>query len=270
LARARNPYSRVGGYGFRVRRFRLRAARFGGQVAAPRNDDGVLRRASTFPRRELRPGDACFVAPSEKEGAGNAGCTTHPLPRVQKKRTHAGSTQVRRNHTALPAQWAYGCSVISPANQLFCHRHLRVASQACPLQWRDRTTRLDRTRRTARLAAQPASIATRLTSGDEWPSRPPCRGGLASLNHNFCLSERRIFLRDALDSSGKTGGGFLHRSCREHTLIPPPCGEGAELGSALARLSEAGGGFLHGCPHPSHHSLALAMSHPPHAFAGEG
>src|ERR1700753_4105505 len=51
-----------------------------------------------------------------------------------------------------------------------------------------------------------ASIAPRLTSGDEWPSRPPCRGGLASLNHNFYISEREIFLGDALDSSGKTGG----------------------------------------------------------------
>jgi hypothetical protein len=32
---------------------------------------------------------------------------------------------------------------------------------------------------------------------------------MTSLNHNFALSERRIFLRDALDSSGKTGGGIL-------------------------------------------------------------
>src|SRR5581483_9530144 len=41
------------------------------------------------------------------------------------------------------------------------------------------------------------------------PITPPCRGGLASLNHNFSISERRIFSRDALDSSGKTGGGFF-------------------------------------------------------------
>src|ERR1700761_6453670 len=54
-----------------------------------------------------------------------------------------------------------------------------------------------------------ASIAARLTSGDEWPSRPPCRGGMASLNHKFCVSERNIFLRGALDTSGKTGGGFF-------------------------------------------------------------
>jgi hypothetical protein len=32
---------------------------------------------------------------------------------------------------------------------------------------------------------------------------------MASLNHNFRLSERELFLRSALDSSGKTGGGFF-------------------------------------------------------------
>jgi hypothetical protein len=31
---------------------------------------------------------------------------------------------------------------------------------------------------------------------------------MASLNHNFFLSESDIFLRGALASSGKTGGGF--------------------------------------------------------------
>jgi hypothetical protein len=32
---------------------------------------------------------------------------------------------------------------------------------------------------------------------------------MTSLNHNFFLSEREIFLRNELDSSGKTGGGFF-------------------------------------------------------------
>jgi hypothetical protein len=39
--------------------------------------------------------------------------------------------------------------------------------------------------------------------------RPPDEHGTASLNHNFHISERRIFLRLGLVSSGKTGGGFL-------------------------------------------------------------
>jgi hypothetical protein len=33
---------------------------------------------------------------------------------------------------------------------------------------------------------------------------------MASLNHKFGLSERKIFLRGELDSSGKTGGGFFY------------------------------------------------------------
>jgi hypothetical protein len=67
-----------------------------------------------------------------------------------------------------------------------------------------------------------ASIATRLTSGDEWPKRPSCRGGLTSLNHKFAISERTIFLRGALDPSGKTGGVFLNIFASRHignTLI---------------------------------------------------
>jgi hypothetical protein len=45
---------------------------------------------------------------------------------------------------------------------------------------------------------------------------------MASLNHNFCVSERRIFLFDELDSSGKTGGGFwFARRVETATLWPP-------------------------------------------------
>ncbi len=133
---------------------------------------------------------------------------THCLA-CKTKKTHARPTQVRRNHPALPAQWCYGCSVISPANQLFCHRPPGLLSpRVVPCIGGTGPHGL-----TVRLGAHrlhaSASIATRLTSGDEWPSRPPCRGGLVSLNHNFCLSERQIFLRGALDTSGKTGGGFL-------------------------------------------------------------
>jgi hypothetical protein len=83
------------------------------------------------------------------------GARTHPLPCVQNEKTHAGQHRYAEITPALPAQWSYGCSVISPANQLFCHRRLQVISQACPLHWRDRTTRLDRTHCVARLATRP-------------------------------------------------------------------------------------------------------------------
>src|ERR1700760_2321322 len=83
----------------------------------------------------------------------------------------------------------------------------------------------------ARLAAQRVHRNPRRVS---WRSRnaPPERRGLASLNHNFCVSERTIFLRGALDSSGKTGGGFCcvarrvekpQRLDRNALSIPNPC-----------------------------------------------
>jgi hypothetical protein len=37
---------------------------------------------------------------------------------------------------------------------------------------------------------------------------PSCERGTDSLNHNFRLSEMKIFLREGLASSGKTGGAF--------------------------------------------------------------
>src|ERR1700761_4754340 len=40
----------------------------------------------------------------ETEGAGNAGCTPHPLPRVQNKKTHAGQHRYAEITSALPAQ----------------------------------------------------------------------------------------------------------------------------------------------------------------------
>src|ERR1700753_2658190 len=74
-----------------------------------------------------------------------------------------------------------------------------------------------------------ASIATRLTSGDEWPSRPPYRGGLASLNHKFCLSERDIFLLRGLDSSGKTPFPFFESFPVDRAAEADPVAVGTSL-----------------------------------------
>src|SRR5581483_10920764 len=49
-----------------------------------------------------------FVGPLQTEGAGNAGCTPHPLPCVQNKNTHAGQHRYAEITPALPAQWLYG------------------------------------------------------------------------------------------------------------------------------------------------------------------
>ena len=37
-----------------------------------------------------------------KEGAGNAGCSMHPQPRVQIKKRRTRTYKVHRNHTGIP------------------------------------------------------------------------------------------------------------------------------------------------------------------------
>src|SRR5579863_2903176 len=50
----------------------------------------------------------------KSEGAGNAGCTMHPQPRVENaKTTRAKSPQVRRNKPAFPARWFTAYSALS-------------------------------------------------------------------------------------------------------------------------------------------------------------
>jgi len=69
---------------------------------------------------------------------------------------------------------------------------------------------------TARLAApaRPSHPAPRVVT---IAIRPLSERGTSSLNHNFCLSEIGIFLRDELDSSGKTGGEFSFARRTENT-----------------------------------------------------
>src|SRR5581483_4011139 len=139
--------------------------------------------AARFRVRALQNG-----IPPKAEGAGNAGCTPHPLPCVQNKKTHAGQHRYAEITPALPAQWLYGLLRALPG----------VPGLLAPSSRRLLPMRLDPSiggsgphgltvRIVPHVLRPKASIATRLTSGDEWPSRPPCRGGLASLNHNFSI-----------------------------------------------------------------------------------
>ena len=124
-------------------------------------------------------------------------------------------TQVRRNHSGTPCAMALRLTPCSP-RCVGLSSHRRCTNRFAQLDPSvEGTGPHGLTVRIVPHVLRPnASIATRLTSGDEWPSRPPCRGGLASLNHKFCLSERRTFLRGALDSSGKTGGASLADAIR--------------------------------------------------------
>jgi hypothetical protein len=152
-----------------------------------------------------------FGVPLERkraQGMPGAGRTRRLV--CKNNRTHT-SSQVRPKRSGTPCAMALRLTPCSPRGSgLFSPRRLPDSSSA----------KLDPSvggsgphglavRMVPHVLRHHASIATRLTSGDEWPSRPPYRGGLTSLNHKFAISERAIFLRGALDASGKTGGVFL-------------------------------------------------------------
>src|SRR6202030_4324016 len=152
---------------------------------------------------------------------GRRECRVHAAPTALRanKKDARRPTQVRRNHSDTPCAMALRLLRALPGVPGFLAPVVLSISAFRP-QGRNRVSRrLDPSvggsgphgltvRIAPHLLRPNASIAARLTSGDEWPSRPSCRGGMASLNHNFVLSERQIFLRCVLDSSGKTGGVF--------------------------------------------------------------
>jgi hypothetical protein len=64
------------------------------------------------------------------EGAGNAGRTMRPQPRVQMKKAHEQVTTVTPDSPGIPrAMVLTAYIVLSPVIGLFCHRHLRFFSQ---------------------------------------------------------------------------------------------------------------------------------------------
>ena len=84
---------------------------------------------------------------------------------------------------AFPARWFYGLYVISPGTGLSCSRRLRghyLASLASASGGQNHTTSPSAEASVVRaeFARRPsASIAFRLTFGDDWPQRPFQRGG---------------------------------------------------------------------------------------------
>src|SRR5689334_10075977 len=102
---------------------------------------------------------------------------THCLACTTKK-THAAQHRYAEFTPALPAQWFYGLlralpgvpGLLAPVANGFLHSLDPSIGESGPhgLAVRDAPHVLRRY----------ASIAARLTSGDEWPSRPSCRGGM--------------------------------------------------------------------------------------------
>src|SRR5581483_9126303 len=90
------------------------AARCDSEATKPASLRAERRTSFCIPAARCASGFCENPCPSENEGAGNAGCTPHPLPCVQTKKTHAGQHRYAEITPALPAQWLYGCSVLSP------------------------------------------------------------------------------------------------------------------------------------------------------------
>src|SRR5580692_7622254 len=54
----------------------------------------------------MRPGDAMKFAPSDNEGAGNAGCRVHPQPCLQQR------NNAQASHTGTPQQSGIPCAMV--------------------------------------------------------------------------------------------------------------------------------------------------------------
>src|SRR5262249_38738444 len=60
------------------------------------------------PAAQMRPSDAISLSPQETEGAGNAGCSPHPQPRLQIKKANERSHHRFAEITpAFPARWSF-------------------------------------------------------------------------------------------------------------------------------------------------------------------
>src|SRR6185503_1795094 len=78
----------------------------------------------------MRPSNAGEFAPCKIEGAGKAGCTPHPQPRMQiKKHTSVVATGLPRSPGLPCAMVLTAYFVLSPVTGLFCHRRFALAAK---------------------------------------------------------------------------------------------------------------------------------------------
>src|SRR6185437_3515723 len=137
------------------------------------------------------------------EGAGKAGCSAHPQPRVQIKKHTSKSPQVRRNNPAFPARWftAYGRALlgvhdllVTVARAMREHRRALNTSQGVsgPHVFAVRIG-------AARLATplRPPHPASRLVTIAIRPSASEAGCTTHTSDSSFCKTE--IFLRGRID-----------------------------------------------------------------------
>src|SRR5690349_14002712 len=77
-----------------------------GMESGVASDERILKARGSTPAARFGPGFAKTLSLEKTEGAGNAGCTPHPLPCVHNKRDARRPTQVRRNHSGTPCAMA--------------------------------------------------------------------------------------------------------------------------------------------------------------------
>ena len=189
----------------RMLRFPFAQERFAGSTrrsSRAASVDGSLAMTMTairIPAAQIRPGFAQSLSLSKARGRRESGCTTHPLlARKTKRRTrgqHRYAEIIRH-----PSQWACGCPRSPRRTGFFATVACKSCSQTCPLHCGTGPHGMP-----VRFGSHHLSRfrvhRVRLTSGEQGPA-PPVSGGLASLNHKFCLSERHI-LPDALAMNGQ-------------------------------------------------------------------
>ena len=105
---------------------------------------------SPHSRDTICPSFASGFAPSDRRGRRETGCTLHPQPRTQRKRTSARDYRYRRCNRPSLRNGFNGCSALSPVIGLFCHRRLQLRDYSLSQAQRPfqgaRTTRLGRPR----------------------------------------------------------------------------------------------------------------------------
>jgi hypothetical protein len=172
-------------------------------ILRARNDGAAIR----SPAARFASGFCRNLVPPDQEGQGMPGAGRTRRPCGLKRKSAHKSVQVSRHDRHSLRNGFTACSALSLVSGRFSHHPPRALDPGVDpsvggsgphgLTVRRRCIRLPHQQRPSRPAQRFVTMAKRLCS----------EHGMVSLSHKFCNSERYIFLRSELDSSGKTGGG---------------------------------------------------------------
>ena len=143
--------------------------------------------------------------PQKTEGAGKAGCSTHPQPHAQIKKHMSSSPQARRSGSGFPCAVVLTVSfVLSPVIGLCCHRFRHDAEASMPempaSRHQDHTTSPSASMRFVLAHRErPSHPAPNVRDDRDTPLLVGCGLGLASRD-DLPVGESDKFLRAGLDS----------------------------------------------------------------------